>query len=116
MPSKSKKQADFMRAAAHNPKFARKAGIKPAVAKEFYQADKRTKKYQMGGLASANMRPAMPQGPNSRGGLPGTVPNGVLSTAQDHLQRSNNRLGQMRRGLRFRKGGRTASKRPSWDC
>jgi hypothetical protein len=39
MPSVSKKQARFMAAAAHNPKFAKKAGIKPKVAKEFNQAD-----------------------------------------------------------------------------
>jgi hypothetical protein len=39
MPSKSKKQHRFMQAAAHNPKFAKKAGIKPSVAKEFVAAD-----------------------------------------------------------------------------
>ncbi len=39
MPSTSPKQARFMAAAAHNPKFAKKAGIKPAVAREFNQAD-----------------------------------------------------------------------------
>ncbi len=39
-PSKSKKQAKFMKAAAHNPGFAKKAGIKPGVAKEFVKADK----------------------------------------------------------------------------
>lgn len=31
-----------MAAAAHNPKFAKKAGVPPAVAKEFNQADKGT--------------------------------------------------------------------------
>jgi hypothetical protein len=40
MPSKSKKQERFMQAAAHNPEFAKKAGIPQAVAKEFTQADK----------------------------------------------------------------------------
>lgn len=40
MPSKSEKQARTMAAAAHNPKFAKKLGIKPKVAKEFNQADK----------------------------------------------------------------------------
>ena len=39
MPSKSKKQAKFMLAAANNPKFAKKAGIKQSVAKEFVAAD-----------------------------------------------------------------------------
>ena len=42
MPSTSKKQARFMAAAAHDPKFAGKAGVPPSVAKEFNQADKRT--------------------------------------------------------------------------
>jgi len=40
MPTKSKKQAKFMKAAANNPQFAKKAGIKPGVAKEFVAADK----------------------------------------------------------------------------
>lgn len=42
MPSKSAKQARTMAAAAHDPKFARKVGIPPKVAKEFNQADKGT--------------------------------------------------------------------------
>lgn len=40
MPSKSKKQARTMAAAAHNPGFAEKVGIPPKVAKEYNQADK----------------------------------------------------------------------------
>lgn len=40
MPSTSAKQARTMAAAAHNPKFAKKVGIPPGVAKEFNQADK----------------------------------------------------------------------------
>ena len=42
MPSKSSKQARFMAAAAHNPSFAKKAGISSSVAKEFNSADKGT--------------------------------------------------------------------------
>lgn len=41
MPSKSAKQHRFMLAAAHNPKFAKKAGIPQSVAEEFVAADKR---------------------------------------------------------------------------
>jgi hypothetical protein len=41
MPSTSAKQKRFMAAAANNPKFAKKAGIKASVAKEFHNADKR---------------------------------------------------------------------------
>ena len=39
MPSKSKKQARTMAAAAHNPAFAKKVGIPIKVAKEFNAAD-----------------------------------------------------------------------------
>ena len=41
MPSKSEKQKRFMQAAAHNPKFAKEAGIPVSVAKEFAAADKK---------------------------------------------------------------------------
>ena len=41
MPSKSEKQRRFMAAAAHDPKFAKEAGISQTVAREFNQADKR---------------------------------------------------------------------------
>lgn len=44
MPSKSAKQHRFMEAAAHNSKFAKKAGIPQKVAREFVAADKRKKK------------------------------------------------------------------------
>ncbi len=44
MPSKSPKQARTMRAAAHDPKFAKKMGIPVKVAKEFVAADKRKKR------------------------------------------------------------------------
>ena len=41
MPSKSPRQAKTMRAAAHNPKFAKKVGIPQSVAQEFVLADKK---------------------------------------------------------------------------
>lgn len=43
MPSKSKAQQRLMRAAAHNPEFAKKVGVPVKVAKEFVEADKNTK-------------------------------------------------------------------------
>lgn len=43
MPSKSKKQERFMAGAAHDKKFAKKAGIPQKVAKEFNSADKKKK-------------------------------------------------------------------------
>lgn len=39
MPSTSAKQARFMAAAAHDPDFAKRAGIPQSVAREFNEAD-----------------------------------------------------------------------------
>lgn len=39
MPSTSEKQARFMAAAAHNPAFAKRAGIAQSAARDFNQAD-----------------------------------------------------------------------------
>jgi hypothetical protein len=44
MPSKSPKQKKLMAAAAHNPQFAKKAGVPAKVAKEFHKADKKAKR------------------------------------------------------------------------
>lgn len=43
MPSKTPKQARTMRAAAHDPKFAKKLGIPKKVAQDFVRADKKPK-------------------------------------------------------------------------
>lgn len=40
MPSKSPKQARLMRAAAYDPKIARKSGVPQSVAREYVKADK----------------------------------------------------------------------------
>jgi hypothetical protein len=55
MPSKSKKQQDFMAAVANNPKFAKKAGVPQSVGKDYEKADKMKgmKKYQAGGRSAA---------------------------------------------------------------
>lgn len=39
MPSRTKRQARTMAAAAHNPAFAKRVGISSKVAKDFNQAD-----------------------------------------------------------------------------
>ena len=44
MPSKSKAQANLMRAAAHSKTFAKKAGVPQHVAREFVKADKKRRK------------------------------------------------------------------------
>ena len=48
MPSKSKKQARTMKAAAHDPGFAKKMGIPQSVAKDFTAADKRKRRAKHG--------------------------------------------------------------------
>lgn len=44
MPSVSIRQQNLMRAAAHDPKFAKKTGVPQKVAKEFVAADKKAGK------------------------------------------------------------------------
>jgi hypothetical protein len=51
MPSTSKKQHNFMAAVAHNPAFAKKAGVPQSVGKDFSKADKGRKFSKGGGLA-----------------------------------------------------------------
>ena len=48
MPSKSKKQHNFMEAIAHSKEFAKKAGVPQSVGKDFAEADK-GKKFRKGG-------------------------------------------------------------------
>jgi len=48
VPSKTKKQANFMAAVANNPKFAKKAGVPQSVGRDFAKADK-GKTFQEGG-------------------------------------------------------------------
>ena len=48
MPSSSKKQHNFMNAVAHNPAFAKKAGVPQSVGKDFSNADK-GRKFSKGG-------------------------------------------------------------------
>ena len=58
MPSTSAKQAKFMRAVAHSPKFAKKVGVSQSVGKDFAMADKRkkTKKFSEGGEAARSAK------------------------------------------------------------
>jgi hypothetical protein len=44
MPSKSKAQANLMRAALHDPEVRRKHGISKETAREFVEADRRKKR------------------------------------------------------------------------
>ena len=53
MPSTSKKQHNFMAAVAHNPAFAKKAGVPQSVGKDFNEADK-GRKFSKGGDMKTN--------------------------------------------------------------
>jgi hypothetical protein len=55
VPSKSKKQHNFMEAIAHSPAFAKKAGVPQSVGKDFSAADK-GKKFKGGGMAKSDMK------------------------------------------------------------
>jgi hypothetical protein len=54
MPSKSKKQHNFMEAIAHSPEFAKKAGVPQSVGKDFSAADK-GKKFKGGGTMAKKL-------------------------------------------------------------
>ena len=83
MPSKSKKQQDFMAAVANNPKFARKAGVPQSVGKDYEKADKmkKTKKFQAGGRMPAGMA-------NPRAGVTGgkEMPMGGVNPERVEMQ------------------------------
>lgn len=66
MPSKSAKQAGFMRAVAHSPKFAKKVGVPVSVGKEFVKEDKETdmKRYMKGGKMPS--KPSLPSQASSK--------------------------------------------------
>jgi len=49
MPTVSKKQEKFMQAVAHNPAFAKKAGVPQSVGKEFTKSGGGMKKMSKGG-------------------------------------------------------------------
>ena len=59
MPSTSKKQHNFMAAVAHNPAFAKKAGVPQSVGKEFVNADK-DRKFSKGGQTMATEKKVAP--------------------------------------------------------
>jgi hypothetical protein len=56
MPSSSKKQADFMRAVAHSPSFAKKTGVPMSVGKDFSSADKGRKFAQGGAMKHEDVK------------------------------------------------------------
>ena len=55
MPAVSKKQEKFMQAVAHNPAFAKKAGVPQSVGKEFTKSGGGMKKMSKGGMGASKM-------------------------------------------------------------
>ena len=93
--STSEKQARTMAAAAHDPKFAKKVGIKTSVAKEFNKADKGTKQ-----LSSAMKKEDITDegGPASRSLCRSKKPDSALG--------ASNLASCVSQGLRAHKSGR----------
>lgn len=67
MPSTSAKQAKFMRAVAHSPKFAKQVGVPQSVGKDFNMADKKTKKFGAGGRSALERETLDPRKAIKRG-------------------------------------------------
>ena len=90
MPSVSKKQHNFMAAVAHNPAFAKKAGVPQSVGKEFNDADK-GKTFKRGGdMASSMGKPVMKKG---------------MSMAKDGMKRPTPMADTSMGGMGMKKGG-----------
>jgi hypothetical protein len=115
MPSSSKKQADFMRAVAHSPEFAKKAGVPQSVGKEFSNADKSRKFSKGGDMKDAMMKLKEHAGkPASKahkglkaGGSVGTTKMGAVRTAspsRDGLASKGKTKGKM---VKMMSGGKT---------
>lgn len=118
MPSKSKKQAKFMRAVAHGWKPDRMKGPTIAVAKEFVNADRRKKVngYQYGGMTGMMGR-GVPQKPRFGGGFGGgqdprgmppqqTTRGGALSQVRAQAQAQRGQMGMRNPRQRMMPPGR----------
>ena len=104
MPSKSKRQHDFMEAVAHNKAFAKKVGVPQSVGEDFAKADK-GKHFKKGGInmKKRSVNPAMammaarampspaaapmaaPAGPAPMPGAPGMKHGGLSKEHHKHL-------------------------------
>jgi hypothetical protein len=99
MPSTSKKQHNFMEAVAHNPSFAKKAGVPQSVGKDFSKADK-GKTFKEGGSMASKMNPGFmammakkKESKPSAMGKPTMKPG--MSTAKDGMKKATPMAGMM---------------------
>jgi hypothetical protein len=108
MPSKSKKQHNFMEAVAHNPSFAKKVGVPQSVGKDFSNADK-GKTFKRGGdMAKANpfmemiaKKKAMAAGKKSE--MPSKMGKPVMKKGMDTAKDGMKKMAKG--GMAYAKGG-----------
>ena len=112
MPSTSKKQHKFMEAVAHNPSFAKKAGVPQSVGKEFSNADK-GRKFSKGGdiMATAN-KPKAGTGAGKMGGVRTAAPSrdGIAAKGKTKGKQVSMGKGPSANGLPMCGGGKVGKK------
>jgi len=109
MPSKSKKQHDFMAAVANNPKFAKQAGVPQSVGEEFMKMDKKMKSYAKGGMSSCGTKSkptAMKKGGMMEKKMDGGMMSGRSQRRRDAMRDEERRMGGMGAMPKMKKGGK----------
>jgi hypothetical protein len=100
MPSKSKKQHNFMAAVANNPKFAKQAGVPQSVGEEFMKMDKKMKSYAKGGMSSCGSK-SKPTAMEEGGMM-----SGRSQRRRDAMRDEERRMGGMGAMPKMKKGGK----------
>ena len=112
MPSTSKKQHNFMEAVAHNPSFAKKAGVPQSVGKDFSEADKGRKFFKGGDMKKMNMGGYADGGMPMKDGKPAFVGDGKGKMAKGGIATSlkAHAAAPASKAHGMKKGGMAASK------
>ena len=112
MPSVSKKQHNFMEAVAHNPSFAKKAGVPQSVGKDFSEADKGRKFFKGGDMKKMNMGGYADGGMPMKDGKPAFVGDGKGKMAKGGIATSlkAHAAAPASKAHGMKKGGMAASK------
>jgi len=106
MPSTSKKQHNFMAAVAHNPAFAKKAGVSQSVGQDFIKADK-GRKFAKGGDTMATSKKAMElrhASAMAKAGLPKKMVNEERKEAMEYKRGGSVGMGSVRTAAPSRDG------------
>ena len=107
MPSRSDKQARFMRAVANSPKFAKKVGVSQKVGKEFEAADRRSVSRAEGGqvmMGRKGMRGGAAHSADTAKAPTGYAKGGSASKRADGIAHKGKTKGTM---VAMAKGGMT---------